>query len=232
MQVAVVDDEPQTGSVPASVPRLRVDLAATVIDATESTGRDTNELLLLTLMVPRASCFELMDKLGGDARAIGSVIFFTTQEEHTIADCEKRGTISPNSAKLLEVLPLRLPIERPKANKIGIKAKDRILFIDPKEVISVHAEGNYVLFQKSSGSHLLRATISEMVSKLEPYGFIRIHRSLLVNTLFVEEIRPYSTGDYGLRIRGGKQYRVSRTYKRNLRLLANCWVGTDTFLCE
>ena len=113
--------------------------------------------------------------------------------------------------------------------KMAIKANGKILFINPTELVSVHAEGNYVLLQKQSGSYLLRATISEMLSKLERYGFIRIHRSLLVNKLFVEEMQPYPTGSYGLRLRGGKVYTVSRTYKKNLKALADSWIGTDSF---
>lgn len=120
----------------------------------------------------------------------------------------------------------------PRSPKVAIKANGKILFIDPTEFVSVHAEGNYVLLQKPSGSYLLRATISEMVRKLERYGFIRIHRSRLVNRLFVEEMQPYPAGNYGLRLRGGKVYTVSRTYKKNLKSLADSWIGTDTFLSE
>lgn len=113
--------------------------------------------------------------------------------------------------------------------KMAIKTNGKILFINPTELVSVHAEGNYVLLQKHAGSYLLRATMSEMLSKLERYGFIRIHRSLLVNKLFVEEMQPYPTGSYGLRLRGGKVYTVSRTYKKNLKALADSWIGTDSF---
>lgn len=136
------------------------------------------------------------------------------------------------NSSLPEVSPMLPGSERPRSPKMAIKAKGRILFIDPTELVSVHAEGNYVLLQKHSGSYLLRATISEMVGKLEPYGFIRIHRSLLVNTSFVEEMQTYRTGNYGLRLRGGKVYTVSRTYKKNLKSLADFWVGTDTFVSE
>jgi two-component system LytT family response regulator len=58
-----------------------------------------------------------------------------------------------------------------------------------------------------------------MAEKLEPYGFIRIHRSMLVNRLFVEEVQPYFTGEYGLRLKGGKEYSVTRTYRKNLKSL-------------
>ncbi len=120
----------------------------------------------------------------------------------------------------------------PQPRKIAIKAKGRILFIDPGEVVSVHAEGNYVLLKKESGSYLLRDSVSDVASKLESYGFIRIHRSVLVNASFVEEIRPVPTGDYELRIRNGEEYTVTRTYKKNLRALAEFWLGIDTFLAD
>jgi two-component system LytT family response regulator len=66
-----------------------------------------------------------------------------------------------------------------------------------------------------------------MAEKLKPYGFIRIHRSVVVNTSAVEEIQPLTTGEYRLRVKGGKQYLVTRTYKDNLRDLAQLWVGSE-----
>jgi two-component system LytT family response regulator len=113
--------------------------------------------------------------------------------------------------------------------RIAIKVKGRILFINPGEVVAVLAEGNYVLLQQESISYLLRESISAVAEKLEPFGFIRIHRSVLVNAAFVKEIKPYSTGEYGLRVKGGKVYRVTRTYKENLKSLAEFWIGTGAF---
>jgi two-component system LytT family response regulator len=116
--------------------------------------------------------------------------------------------------------------------RIAIKVKGRILFINPCDVLAVLAEGNYVLLQQESNSYLLRALISVVAERLEPFGFIRIHRSVLVNTAFVEEIKPYPAGEYGLRLRGGKEYTVTRTYKENLKFLAEFWIGTGAFFPE
>jgi len=69
-----------------------------------------------------------------------------------------------------------------------------------------------------------------VAEKLKPYGFIRIHRSVLVNTSFVEEIQPWTTGEYVLRIKGGKEFTASRTYKNNLQSITRSWVGTGTFV--
>jgi DNA-binding LytR/AlgR family response regulator len=116
--------------------------------------------------------------------------------------------------------------------KIAIKTKGKILLIHPGDILAVEAEGNYVLLRRQSDSYLLRESISTIAEKLQPYGFIRIHRSVLVNTSWVEEIHPGPTGDYTLRIAGGREYIVSRTYKNNLKSLANSWIGTDSFLDE
>jgi DNA-binding LytR/AlgR family response regulator len=114
--------------------------------------------------------------------------------------------------------------------KIAIKTKGKILLIHPGDILSVEAEGNYVLLRRLADSYLLRESISTMADKLQAYGFIRIHRSVLVNASAVEEIHPGTTGEYILRIAGGREYMVSRTYKSNLRSLAHSWIGTDSFM--
>jgi two-component system LytT family response regulator len=113
--------------------------------------------------------------------------------------------------------------------RIAIKVNGKILLIDPGDVVAVIAEGNYVLLQQQSISYLLREPISVVAKKLEPFGFIRIHRSVLVNSSFVEQIKPYPTGEYGLLVKGGKEYTVTRTYKENLRSLAEFSIGTAGF---
>jgi hypothetical protein len=50
----------------------------------------------------------------------------------------------------------------------------------------------------------------------------------LVNaTEDVEEIRSWTTGESGLRIKGGEELTVSRTCKKNRKSLAQFWFGCD-----
>lgn len=114
--------------------------------------------------------------------------------------------------------------------RIAVKTKGKILLFNPEDILAVEAEGNYVLLQRHSDSNLLRESISTMAKKLQAYGFVRIHRSVLVNASWVVEIRPGTTGEYVLRIANGKEYMVSRTYKNNLKLLAESWIGIDSFV--
>jgi two-component system, LytTR family, response regulator len=115
------------------------------------------------------------------------------------------------------------------APRMAIKTRGRILFIDPREIIAVEADRNYVLLQQRTGSHLLRESISRMAERLEGYGFVRIHRSVVINSSYVEQIQRWPTGEYVLRILGGKEYTVTRTYKKNLKLMANSWIPTQLF---
>jgi DNA-binding LytR/AlgR family response regulator len=137
-----------------------------------------------------------------------------------------------HSTRLLETLPRFQGLAKRESPRVAIKVKGRILFINLGDVVSVQADGNYVLLQRESTSYPLRESISTVAEKLEPHGFIRIHRSVLVNSALVEEIKPYSTGEYGLRMKGRREYRVTRTYKKNLKLLAEFWIGAGALFLD
>jgi len=116
--------------------------------------------------------------------------------------------------------------------RIAIKTEGRILLVDAGDVIAVEAKGKYVSLLHISSSYLLRESISTMEEKLNQHGFVRIHRSVLVNAALVEEIHPLPSGDYLLRVRGGRVLTATRTYKKNLQLLAQLWIGTEGFVAQ
>ena len=132
-----------------------------------------------------------------------------------------------DAANLIRALQQLEVIAKRQAPRIAFKAKGRILFVDLAEIAAVHAEGNYVSLRHQPNPYLLRESLSSMAEKLKPYGFIRIHRSVIVNISAVEEIQPLPTGEYTLRVKGGEQYLVTRKYKENLRDLAQLWVGSE-----
>ena len=153
------------------------------------------------------------------------------ENEDTLRRAALERELAERGPKLAE---FRQRSETPsvKPIKIAIKTKGKILLIHPGEILAVEAEGNYVLLRRTADSYLLRESISTMAEKLQPYGFIRIHRSVLVNASSVEELQPGTNGEYVLRLAGGKEYMVSRTYKNNLKSLAHSWIGTDSFVDE
>jgi hypothetical protein len=147
------------------------------------------------------------------------------------ADASLLPVIRVVAANLMRVLRQLEVIAKQQAPRIAFKAKGSILLLDLADILAVQAEGNYVSLQRRTDPCLVRESLSSMAEKLKPYGFIRIHRSVVVNISAVEEIQPLPTGEYRLRVKGGKKYLVTRTYKHNLRDLAQLWVGSE-WLCS
>jgi DNA-binding LytR/AlgR family response regulator len=155
----------------------------------------------------------------------------TADEFCEAADTSLFPAIRVDAANLRRVLRQLEAIAKRRAPRIAFKAKGSILLVNLGEIVAVQAEGNYVLLRHRPIPYLVRETLSSMAEKLKPYGFIRIHRSVVVNISAVEEIQPLPTGEYRLRVRGGTEYLVTRTYKHNLRDLAQLWVGSER-LCS
>jgi DNA-binding LytR/AlgR family response regulator len=104
-------------------------------------------------------------------------------------------------------------IVKRQAPRIALKAKGSILLLDLADIRAVQAEGNYVSLRHRTNPYLVRESLSSMAEKLKTYGFIRIHRSVSVNISAVEEVQPLPTGEHRLRVKGGLEYLVMRTYK-------------------
>jgi len=147
------------------------------------------------------------------------------------ADTSLLPVIRVDAANLMRVLRqlevIAKSIAKRQAPRIAFKAKGSILLLDLPDILAVQAEGNYVSLQHRANPYLVHESLSSVAEKLKPYGFIRIHRSVVVNISAVEEIQPLPTGEYRLRVNGGKEYLVTRTYKHNLRDLAQLWLGSE-----
>jgi DNA-binding LytR/AlgR family response regulator len=106
--------------------------------------------------------------------------------------------------------------------RIAITSRRKIVFIDLADVVAVEARCNYVVLRTLHGAHALRQPISSVAENFGQYGFIRIHRSTIVNGRFVEEIRTSASGKMFVRLKGlGNGYHVSRRYRSALRLFAS-----------
>lgn len=94
-----------------------------------------------------------------------------------------------------------------------IKTGGRITFVDADEIDWVEAAGDYVRLHTSEKVHLLRETMSGMEDRLDPECFLRIHRSTIINTEQLKELRPYGNSEYIVVLRDGTELKLSRTYR-------------------
>jgi two-component system LytT family response regulator len=103
------------------------------------------------------------------------------------------------------------------ANRIIVKDRDRVLFIDVGDIDWIGADGDYVRIHTSGKSYLVRDTMGAMEERLDPSAFVRIHRSAIVNASRIKELRPYSSREYAVILRDGTRLRLSRRYRDRLR---------------
>jgi two-component system, LytTR family, response regulator len=98
-------------------------------------------------------------------------------------------------------------------DRLVIKAKGRVIFLDLDEIDWVEAAANYVRLNVGKESYLLRETISRTSERLNPDHFIRIHRSTIVNARKIKELIPVNSGEYVVVLKNGKELSCSRGYR-------------------
>lgn len=99
---------------------------------------------------------------------------------------------------------------------LPIKLAGRIYFIDIQDIQYIAASGYYIEIFTSNKKHLLRESLTNMMKKLEGEHFLRIHRSTIINTLFLEEINSLGLGDVEVLMKNGQAFKVSKRYKEDL----------------
>jgi len=109
--------------------------------------------------------------------------------------------------------------ERTEAEAVGIterfviKTGGRITFVEADAIDWVEAAGDYVRLHTSEKVHLLRETMGGMEERLDPDRFLRIHRSTIINTERLTELRPYGNSEYIVVLDDGTELKLSRTYR-------------------
>ena len=106
---------------------------------------------------------------------------------------------------------------RPKYLRWLLVSSGRGLHLLKVEAITwIEAQGNYVRVHHDTGSHLLRETIGELESHLNPINFLRIHRSAIAQIGRIKELLPWQHGEYRVILENGTQLTLTRTYRANL----------------
>lgn len=96
----------------------------------------------------------------------------------------------------------------------------RTLRVPLSEIAAVSSAGNYVEFNLvDCRKPLMRATLGAIESEFAERGFVRIHRSWLVNAARVEAIEPAGSGDFTVTLAGGLKAPLSRRFRDALEAL-------------
>jgi two-component system LytT family response regulator len=80
-----------------------------------------------------------------------------------------------------------------------------------QEIDWIEAEAKHVRIQSGKKAYLVRKSLVQLQSDLDPSMFVRIHRSAIVNLDRIREIQTVSNGETKILLVDGTQLTVSRS---------------------
>lgn len=146
-----------------------------------------------------------------------------------IARVVARAEPQPNKQQLLEVAdivqnaattpPTDTATYRIEQEKLLIQDGHHPAQLIPyRDILWIDAAGDYMCVHTSSETFVMRARMKSLINEVLPDGFIRIHKSTIVNLQHVAKLEPLINSEYNLILVNSKSLKVSRTYSRQLKL--------------
>ena len=104
----------------------------------------------------------------------------------------------------------------PRPERFLVRKLRSEFLIAASDIAWLQAEANYVGLHVNGHDYLLRSTLTDFLTQLDPTRFVRVHRSYAVNLDAIAEIEPLDSGDARLRMRDGSTVPCSRRYRSAL----------------
>ena len=112
---------------------------------------------------------------------------------------------------------LKLAAKRAKPGEIWewmvVKKRDATQFVMTQDIDWIEAAGVYVTLHVGAEEFLYRAGLTTVVNRLDPFRFIRIHRSSVVNLRSVAFLERRSHGEFEVVLKDGTRLMLSRSYR-------------------
>ena len=192
----------------------------------ESINKHKPNLIFLDIEMPILNGFEMLAKLTHQPK----VVFTTAYDQYAIKAFEEGSidyllkpieierldkTIKKLKQTNLVAAPVQIEelirqMQQKKAIKtLTVKLGDKILLIKLSDIVHVQAEDKYVFLHTEDGKkHLTDFTLSALEEKL-PEEFLRIHRSEIINTEYIKEIRKGFNGALVFVLNNAEETRVT-----------------------
>jgi len=243
ISILIVDDEPaarrRLRSLIETDPEVKVvGECGDGIRAAEMIRQLQPSLIFLDVQIPGADGFGVLEEIS-ERCDLPAVVFVTAHREYAIPAFEAQALdylLKPfKRSRFFEVLarakihilrnieyqesqPPAGPSPAPQeaSELLLIKSQGRLLFLRMSELKWVEAERDYVRLHLENDSHFIRDTMNNFQRRLDKKGFIRIHRSTIVNVNEISEILPLLGGDYSVVLRDKTQLTLSRRYRSSL----------------
>ncbi|HUO81862.1 MAG TPA: LytTR family DNA-binding domain-containing protein [Gammaproteobacteria bacterium] len=100
--------------------------------------------------------------------------------------------------------------------RIVAEKDQRLVFLDPDDIDCIEAQRNYVLIRVDDASYLLRCSMKRVEDMLAPGRFLRIQRSVIVNTRRIRDLERWFHGEYKVTLQNGMKFTSGRKYRQKI----------------
>ncbi len=130
---------------------------------------------------------------------------------------QQRTAPAPAQAQVQGGLVRALQQLQPAAGHWLVERRGALHKLPLDEIEWVAAADNYIELHAPPETYLERRSLADFLAHPAATGFIRVHRSHVVNASHVKRIAPLPHGEALLTLSSGQQLRVSRSYRDQLR---------------
>jgi hypothetical protein len=100
--------------------------------------------------------------------------------------------------------------------RLSVRGDRGVTMVDTDAIRWIEAAGDYARLHLVAGPRLLSERMWALERKLDPYRFMRVHRSAIVRLGAVREVRPLPSGAAIAKLEHGAEVRVSRRKRGEL----------------
>lgn len=152
-------------------------------------------LLFLDIDMPVMSGLEVGKRI--QEITPGITIIFLSKREDLVFECLslhpfgfiRKSQIIDDFKKVMELYLKSVYNQENSGIKVTITSKTGATSLNTSEIIYVEGSHNYQVFHLKDKSVLrLRILMNDLALRLKPYGFIRIQKGFLVNSIFIRKI--------------------------------------------
>jgi two-component system LytT family response regulator len=105
----------------------------------------------------------------------------------------------------------------PRPDRLLVPDGRRMVPLAVRDIVWIKAEGDYARVYAEGKSYLVSRMLKDLESRLDPAQFVRIHRSAIVQTSHIREVRPEGSSRYRVLLDDGTAVTVSRTRAPDLK---------------